>query len=141
MPHASIASAASLGVEAVPVEVELDVTGGLPAVQIVGLPDAAVREARDRVKSALTNSRYRLPNRRITVDLASAATPRFSLIPPPPPPLRSCGNGILRRKRHPYKPLLFRECPPGLVSGWLQFVGREADRSGAGDRPKGAPHA
>ena len=72
MPHASIASAAALGVEAVPVEVELDVTGGLPAVQIVGLPDAAVREARDRVKSALTNSGYRFPNRRITINLAPA---------------------------------------------------------------------
>ena len=72
MPHASIASAAALGVEAVPVEVELDVTGGLPAVQIVGLPDAAGREARDRVKSALTNSGYRFPNRRITINLAPA---------------------------------------------------------------------
>lgn len=72
MPHSRIASAAPVGVEAVPIEVELDVTGGLPAVQIVGLPDAAVREARDRVKSALTNSRYAFPSRRITINLAPA---------------------------------------------------------------------
>ncbi len=72
MPLARISSAAPVGVEAVPVEVEVDVAGGLPAVVTVGLPDAAVKESRDRVKAALTNSRYKFPNRRVTINLAPA---------------------------------------------------------------------
>lgn len=72
MPLARITSAAPVGVEAVPVEVEVDVAGGLPAVVTVGLPDAAVKESRDRVKAAITNSRYRFPNRRVTINLAPA---------------------------------------------------------------------
>ncbi|MHC5056253.1 MAG: YifB family Mg chelatase-like AAA ATPase [Planctomycetota bacterium] len=72
MPLARISSAAPVGVEAVAVEVEVDVAGGLPAVVTVGLPDAAVKESRDRVKAALTNSRYKFPNRRVTINLAPA---------------------------------------------------------------------
>jgi len=72
MPLARISTAAPVGVEAAPVEVEVDVAGGLPAVVTVGLPDAAVKESRDRVKAALTNSRYKFPNRRVTINLAPA---------------------------------------------------------------------
>ena len=72
MPLARISSAAPVGVEAVPIEVEVDVAGGLPAVVTVGLPDAAVKESRDRVKAAMANSRYRFPNRRVTINLAPA---------------------------------------------------------------------
>ena len=72
MPLARISSAAPVGVEAVSVEVEVDVASGLPAVVTVGLPDAAVKESRDRVKAALTNSRYKFPNRRVTINLAPA---------------------------------------------------------------------
>ncbi len=64
--------AALEGLNAVPVEVEADSSGGLPAVTIVGLPDTAVKESRERVKSALQNSGYRFPRGRVTVNLAPA---------------------------------------------------------------------
>ncbi len=60
------------GVEGQPVQVETDVSGGMPSFSIVGLPDAAVRESRDRVHSALRNSGYALPLGRITVNLSPA---------------------------------------------------------------------
>jgi magnesium chelatase family protein len=60
------------GIEARPVEVEVDVQTGLPQVQIVGLPDAAVRESRERVRSALRNCGFDLPPRAVTVNLAPA---------------------------------------------------------------------
>lgn len=65
-------SAAVLGVDGYPLRVEVDVSNGLPAFEIVGLPDAAVREARERVRSAIRNSGYEFPNRRITVNLSPA---------------------------------------------------------------------
>ncbi|MFA6004115.1 MAG: YifB family Mg chelatase-like AAA ATPase [Elusimicrobiota bacterium] len=60
------------GVDGYPVMVELDMAGGLPGFTTVGLPDVAVRESRDRVTSAVRNSGYRFPSRRITVNLAPA---------------------------------------------------------------------
>jgi len=69
---ARLYSATACGIEAIPGEVEVDLSPGLPAVVIVGLPDAAVRESRDRVKAALTNSGFRFPTRRLTVNLAPA---------------------------------------------------------------------
>jgi magnesium chelatase family protein len=63
---------AAIGVDAFPVEVEVDVSGGLPAIVTVGLPDTAVKESRDRVKAALTNATYKFPNRRVTINLAPA---------------------------------------------------------------------
>ena len=65
-------SVAVFGIEAYEVEVEVDVRGGLPEVTFVGLPDAAVREARDRVRSALSNSGYRNPKHHTIVNLAPA---------------------------------------------------------------------
>lgn len=65
-------SAAVLGIEAYPVEVEVDITSGLPAFNIVGLPDAAVQEAKERVRSAIRNSGFEFPAKRITVNLAPA---------------------------------------------------------------------
>ncbi len=65
-------SASLEGLDASPVEVEVDISGGLPAVTVVGLPDAAVKESRERVKSAVANSHYKFPNRRITINLAPA---------------------------------------------------------------------
>jgi magnesium chelatase family protein len=67
-----IHSAAVVGVEAVPVDVEVDVSPGLPVCAIVGLPDAAVREARERVRAAIRNAGYEMPARRLTVNLAPA---------------------------------------------------------------------
>lgn len=60
------------GIAARTVRVEVDVHRGLPAFSIVGLPDAAVREARERVRAAVINSRYEFPLQRITVNLAPA---------------------------------------------------------------------
>ena len=60
------------GIEARPVEIEVDVQTGLPQVQIVGLPDAAVRESRERVRSALRHCGFDLPPRAVTVNLAPA---------------------------------------------------------------------
>jgi len=59
-----------LGIEAYPIEIEVDVCRGLPAVNLVGLADAAVRESRERVKSAIKNSGFNWPAERITVNLA-----------------------------------------------------------------------
>lgn len=60
------------GIDSFMVEVEADVSGGLPCFEIVGLPDAAVKESRDRVRSALKNSGFSFPLGRITVNLAPA---------------------------------------------------------------------
>lgn len=60
------------GITARPVRVEVDVHRGLPAFQVVGLPDAAVREARERVRAALVNCGFEFPLRRITANLAPA---------------------------------------------------------------------
>ena len=65
-------SAAIIGVEASLVDVEIDVSGGLPAFAVVGLPDSTVRESRDRVRSAIQHSGFQFPERRITVNLAPA---------------------------------------------------------------------
>ncbi|MDF1856121.1 YifB family Mg chelatase-like AAA ATPase [Pseudooceanicola sp.] len=64
------------GVEPRPVEVQCAVTPGMPAFSIVGLPDKAVSEARDRVRTALTALRIALPSRRITVNLSPADLPK-----------------------------------------------------------------
>ena len=69
---ASLRTAAVFGVEACAVQVEVDVSFGLPIFTMVGLPDASVRESRDRVKSAIRNSGFEFPPHRITVNLAPA---------------------------------------------------------------------
>jgi magnesium chelatase family protein len=60
------------GIDALPVEVEVDVSPGLPGFSIVGLPDAAVQEARERVRVAISNSGYKFPTKRVIVNLAPA---------------------------------------------------------------------
>lgn len=65
-------SGAILGIEAHLVEVEVDIQKGLPSFTIVGLPDTAVREAKERVESAIKNSEFEFPVRKITVNLAPA---------------------------------------------------------------------
>ena len=69
---AKVKSAAVVGLEGAIVEVEVDLSPGLPSFAIVGLGDKAVQEARERVRSAIRNSYYKFPNRRITVNLAPA---------------------------------------------------------------------
>lgn len=70
MPLAKIPSAAVDGINAVPVQVEVDVSSGLPGFTIVGLADKAVEESRERVRSALKNIGFKFPLERITVHLA-----------------------------------------------------------------------
>lgn len=67
-----ICSMGLYGMEAFPVEVEADLSQGLPSFELVGLPDAAVKESRDRVRSAMKNCGYEFPVSRITVNLAPA---------------------------------------------------------------------
>lgn len=69
-------SASVRGVDAVPVRVEVDVSFGLPGLTIVGLAGSAVQEARERVRSAVRNSGFEVPARRITVNLAPADLPK-----------------------------------------------------------------
>ena len=69
---ASLCSAAVFGVDAYPVQIEVDVSFGLPHFSMVGLPDATVKESRDRVRSAIKNSGFEFPPHRITVNLAPA---------------------------------------------------------------------
>lgn len=72
-----IFSAAVIGLEAELVEVEADVTNGLPATVVVGLPDTAVQEARERVKAAIKNSESSYPQTRVSVNLAPADVPKL----------------------------------------------------------------
>ena len=67
-----VRSAAVFGIEASPVNIEVDVSFGLPAFTVVGLPDASVRESRDRIRSAIRNSGFDFPAHRIIVNLAPA---------------------------------------------------------------------
>jgi len=69
---ASVLSATLWGTDALGVMVEADIQGGLPSFSIVGLPDSAVKESRERVRSAIMNSGLEFPPRRITVNLAPA---------------------------------------------------------------------
>ncbi|PLX83258.1 MAG: magnesium chelatase [Desulfuromonas sp.] len=69
---AKVLSGALIGIDAYPVEVEVDIAMGLPQFATVGLPEGAVKESKDRVKSAIKNSGYEFPSRRITINLAPA---------------------------------------------------------------------
>uniref|UniRef100_B8HLK5 Mg chelatase, subunit ChlI n=1 Tax=Cyanothece sp. (strain PCC 7425 / ATCC 29141) TaxID=395961 RepID=B8HLK5_CYAP4 len=69
---ARVWSASLIGIEAVRVGVEVDISGGLPGIVVVGLPDVAVQESRERVKAALRNSGYAFPMRRIVINLTPA---------------------------------------------------------------------
>ena len=67
-----VSSLSLVGIDALPVEVEVDVGAGLPGFSIVGLPDAAVQEARERVRVAISNSGYKFPTKKVIVNLAPA---------------------------------------------------------------------
>ena len=76
MAHAVVHSRALDGVASPSVEVEVDLAGGLPALTLVGLPETAVREAKDRVRAAIENSGFDFPTARVTVNLAPADLPK-----------------------------------------------------------------
>ena len=69
---AKVTSCAVIGLDGELVEVEVDISSGLPAFTIVGLPDTAVQEAKERVRSAIRNCGLTFPQKRITVNLAPA---------------------------------------------------------------------
>ncbi|PMH45394.1 ATP-dependent protease [Vibrio sp. 10N.286.49.B3] len=76
MALAIIHSRASVGVEAPKVTVEVHISNGMPGFVLVGLPETTVKESRDRVRSAIINSEYEFPSKRITVNLAPADLPK-----------------------------------------------------------------
>ncbi|RBC10822.1 magnesium chelatase domain-containing protein, partial [Xanthomonas oryzae] len=76
MSLALVHSRARVGVHAPEVRVEVHLSGGLPSTQMVGLPEAAVRESRERVRAALLCAQFEFPARRITINLAPADLPK-----------------------------------------------------------------
>ncbi|EIC28824.1 MULTISPECIES: YifB family Mg chelatase-like AAA ATPase [Methylomicrobium] len=76
MALAIVYSRGRTGIDAPLVTVEVDVANGLPSLNIVGLPEAAVKESKDRVRGAIQNSRFEFPAQRITVNLAPADLPK-----------------------------------------------------------------
>lgn len=112
--YAKTHSASVFGISAFPVEIEAHIENGLPAFQIVGLPDGAIRESRERVLAALKNSRYDVPPKRIVVNLAPADVRKegsaFDL---------SIAIGILGALGH----LMLREDDSTVLLGELAFDG------------------
>lgn len=76
MSIATVQSRAVTGIKAQPVTVEVHLSNGLPSLSIVGMPETAVKESKDRVRSALLNSRFNFPQQRITINLAPADLPK-----------------------------------------------------------------
>ena len=76
MSLATVYSRGRSGINAPLVTVEVHVTNGLPSLSIVGLPEAAVKESKDRVRSAIINSHFEFPIQRITINLAPADLPK-----------------------------------------------------------------
>ncbi len=74
---ATLLSAAVVGIDATIVQVEVDVSSGLPGFTMVGLPDTSVRESRDRVRTAIRNSGFPFPDQRVTVNLGPADVPKI----------------------------------------------------------------
>ncbi|MFC1590647.1 YifB family Mg chelatase-like AAA ATPase [Candidatus Omnitrophota bacterium] len=72
MTTAKTYSSCIIGINTCDIEIEADIQGGLPAFQIVGLPDAAIRESRNRIRSAIKNSGFHFPSSKITINLAPA---------------------------------------------------------------------
>ena len=68
----TIHSIGLLGLHAYPVQIEIDLSHGMCSFEIVGLPDVAVKESRDRVRSAIKNCRFRFPSQKIIINLAPA---------------------------------------------------------------------
>ncbi len=78
MDIAIIHSRALMGIHAPAVTVEVHLSRGLPALSIVGLPEAAVKESKERVRSAILHNRFEFPLKRITINLAPADLPKES---------------------------------------------------------------
>ena len=131
MSVASVWGFALVGIEAVPVRVEAHARNGLPGVTIVGLPGAAVREARERVRSGAASSGLPLPTRRITINLSPGDVPKegsgFDL-PVALATLAACGylpaGGRARHRRGGGGVSGRRWCGP--AGGWCRWRKRRA---------------
>lgn len=96
---AHVVSFGVLGIEGYPVSVEANVSGGMPLFEVVGLPDAAVRESRERVRAALSNSGYTMPFNRVVINLAPADTRKTGPVYDLPIALAVlCASGQLSRE-------------------------------------------
>ena len=84
MPFAFTYSRAEVGIEAPIITVEVDISQGLPQIQIIGLPEAAVKEAKDRVKAAIVNAGFRTPSKKGDGESRTCGPPKTGR------PLRSC---------------------------------------------------
>ena len=71
---ARIKTVGLMGMDGFIAEVQADISAGMPSVEIIGLPDAAVKESKERVKTAIKNSDCKFPTKHVTVNLAPAAT-------------------------------------------------------------------
>jgi magnesium chelatase family protein len=76
MPFARTHSVALLGIDGAVVEIEADISAQLPAFILIGLPDAALGEARDRVRAAAVNAGIPLTTRKLTINLSPASLPK-----------------------------------------------------------------
>ncbi len=76
MSLAIVYTRAALGIEAPLITIEVHLSSGLPGLTMVGLPETTVKEARDRVRSALINSGYAFPAKKITINLAPRICPK-----------------------------------------------------------------
>jgi magnesium chelatase family protein len=76
MAMAAVLSRAQLGMDAPLVRVEIDLAPGLPRFAVVGLAEAAVKESRDRVRAAIVNCNFQMPDGRVTVNLSPADLPK-----------------------------------------------------------------
>ena len=76
MPIATTWSVALRGVDGIPVEIETDISGGMPGVRLLGLPDPALRESKDRVRAAIRNTGEEWPKRQVNLALSPAALPK-----------------------------------------------------------------
>jgi magnesium chelatase family protein len=111
---ARLVTAAVTGIDAIPVSVEVDVHGGLPGMTVVGLPDASVRESRERVRSAIRNSGFPFPVGHVVVNLAPADVRKVGAAFDLPIAL-----GILAADRT----LPFRNATPPMVAGGVSLDG------------------
>jgi magnesium chelatase family protein len=107
-------TAAVTGIDAIPVSVEVDIAGGLPGMTVVGLPDASVRESRERVRSAIRNSGFAFPTGHVIVNLAPADVRKIGAAFDLPIAL-----GILAADRV----LPFRNASPPMVAGGVSLDG------------------
>ena len=76
MSLSHLATRSRIGLNAVPVFVEIHLSPGLPTVALVGMPESTMREARERVRSAILSSGFRWPDSRLTINIAPASTPK-----------------------------------------------------------------